>query len=458
MRQHRLVVKRFSEKDTTLPGSDPYPVLKIATEALVWVDKGSSERAAVAQAVAEDRALRKHRREALNLVIGVLTQLDTIDNCVQSALPMRALNRRQLALSRLACHIAPKNLGRSPGFEIVKALRELATGSFRQQLEYLLGVISALGPDQILDGRAEADRVAFRTHHPRWWVEYCFRLFGRSEAIRMLAAGQRPRYVRVNPLRNRGRTGLPSKLKNLQKLLKNVEATPEVFTVSDGGAMSNLAQFYSEGLFQVQDLASFLAVKAAEPSPAEKVLDICAAPGAKTGAMAQLMKNRGRIVSLDYSVPRMKSWRNEMARLGVRIADPVIEDASRPGIVGSFNLVFIDPPCSGTGILDRNPRMKWRLSPQLIERYSHLQTRILEASAKLAGPDGRILYCTCSLTLEENEMVVSGFLRCNPDFETRPILDGLGSPGMLGMRDCRRFYPHRDGTAGYFIARLERQI
>ncbi len=438
-----------------MPGSDPYPALRIAAEALVLVEKGSSERAAVSQVVAANPALREYRMEALDLVLGTLTQLDTIDSCVQTALPKRTLNRRELALSRLVCHIVLGVPGHSPRVQLVKAFRALAQGSFRPRLEYLLGVLVALDPSQIWNGRVDVDRVAFRTHHPRWWVEYCFRLFRRSEAVSLLAAGPRPRYVRVNALRNRGRTSLPSKLKSLQNLLRSVESVPEVYTLSDGGAVSNLSPFYSEGLFQVQDLASFLAVKAAEPRPGEKVLDICAAPGAKTGAMAQLMKNRGRILSLDYSVLRMKTWRNEMARLGVKIADPLVEDASRPGVVGSFDLVFVDPPCSGTGILDRNPRMKWSLSPQLVERYSHLQTRILEGSAKLAGPDGRILYCTCSLTVEENEMVVSGFLRNNPDYETRPILEGLGSPGLLGMRDCRRFYPHRERTAGYFIARLE---
>ncbi len=439
-----------------MPGSDPYPALRIATEALVLVEKGSSERAAVAQVVAASPALREHRRDALDLVLGTLTRLDTVDSCVQTALPKETLNRRELALSRLVCHIVLGLPGHSPSFEFVKAFRALAQGSFRPRLEYLLGVLSALGPNQIWNGMVDVERVAFRTHHPRWWVEYCFRLFGRSEAVKLLSASPRPRYVRVNPLLNRGRTSLPSKLKSLQNLLRTAESVPEVYTASDKGAVSNLSPFYHEGLFQVQDLASFLAVKAAEPRPGEKVLDICAAPGAKTGAMAQLMKNRGRILSLDYSLPRMRSWRNEMARLGVKIADPVVQDASRPGVVGSFDLVFVDPPCSGTGILDRNPRMKWRLSPQLVERYSHLQTRILERSAKLASPDGRILYCTCSLTVEENEMVVSGFLRDNPDYETRPILDGLGSPGLLGMGDCRRFYPHRERTAGYFIARLER--
>lgn len=100
--------------------------------------------------------------------------------------------------------------------------------------------------------------------------------------------------------------------------------------------------------------------------------------------------------------------------------------------------------------------MKWHLSPQSIDRYSNLQRRILESAAALSSEDGRILYCTCSLTVEENEHVISGFLKSHPEFETRPILEKYGSPGLMGLADCRRFYPHRDRTAGYFIARLQR--
>ena len=206
----------------------------------------------------------------------------------------------------------------------------------------------------------------------------------------------------------------------------------------------------------MQDLASFLAVTAGAPEPRETVLDLCAAPGAKTAAIAQLMKNRGEIVSVDYSPIRMKSWKREVQRLGVQIASPVIGDAAGIGLRENFDLVVVDPPCTGTGVFDRNPRMKWHLSPQSVGRYSILQRRFLDLAASMLEVDGRILYCTCSLTIEENEDVVSTFLKSHPEFETRPVLEQYGSSGLSGMTDCRRFYPHRDQTAGYFIARIER--
>src|SRR5207245_11461612 len=185
-------------------------------------------------------------------------------------------------------------------------------------------------------------------------------------------------YFRVNPLKNRGRTTLPKELGSLAERLTKVPSAQGVYIVS--GSPSAFAGFFSSGSFQMQDLASYLAIEAGSPRPEENVLDLCAAPGAKTAAIAQLMKNRGTIVSVDYSPARMKSWRREVQRLGVKIADTVISDASRLGIHDTFDLADIVPPCTGTWVFARNPRMKWHLSPESVGRYSALQQRFLDAA------------------------------------------------------------------------------
>ena len=337
---------------------------------------------------------------------------------------------------------------------IEHSLRAIAPIDLLPKLEFFLGTLPALDPIRLLSGLRDSERVALATHHPVWWVTYCFRILGRSNAIALLSSRPRPRYLRVNPLKNRGRTTLPKELGVLAERLTRVPSTPGMYIVT--GSSSAFAGFFSSGSFQMQDFASYLAIEAGSPKPGESVLDLCAAPGAKTAAIAQLMKNRGKIVSVDYSPARMKSWRREVHRLGVRIADPVISDASHLGLHDTFDLAVIDPPCTGTGVFDRNPRMKWHLSPESVGRYSILQRRFLESAVSLVGEEGRILYCTCSLTVEENEYVISSFLRSHPEFETRPILKQYGSPGLMGFTDCRRFYPHRDRTAGYFIARMQR--
>jgi len=222
---------------------------------------------------------------------------------------------------------------------------------------------------------------------------------------------------------------------------------------------SALRELLEKGLVEAQDLASFLAVEAGSPRFNNRVLDVCAAPGAKTGALGQLMNHEGEIVSIDYSARRMRDWSRMVQRLGVRTASGIVGDATRPGLRRDqiFDLILVDPPCSGSGIFDRNPGMKWHLSAQRLARYADLQYRILEQSSRFLRPDGRIVYSTCSITLEENENVISRFLSSHPEFEVRPVLEGigLGSPGLRSWSNCRRFYPHRDATAGYFIARLE---
>jgi 16S rRNA (cytosine967-C5)-methyltransferase len=425
--------------------------LRLAREALLLVSQGSSERSAVSRIASTDPQLRYEKSSALALVIDVVSRLDLLDRAVQATFPGLKFDRRSLALFHLTAHVMLVNNGNSRA-DLVWALRRISSGLEGLRLEQLLGDLVARGASGPSNDMSETEQVGLRTHNPPWWVSYCFYHFGRETGLKILSPPPRRRYIRVNPLRNRGRISLPLELRKFSDRLVEADSGTYILT----GSPSILAKHFEMGLFQVQDLASFLAVKAADPAPGDDVLDLCAAPGGKTATLAQLMKNRGRIISVDYSQDRMASWRTETERLGVRIASPLIGDASNLGLNAEFDVVIVDPPCTGTGILDRNPRMKWHLSPKLVQKFSLLQSRMLEESSKYTRPGGRVLYCTCSLTLEENELVLSTFLSAHADFEARPILENYGSPGLRGQTDCRRFYPHRDRTTGYFIARLER--
>ena len=434
--------------------SDHSIQFRLAYRALLLVSRGASERDAVQRAAALDPRSRGVKREASALVLGTVSEQDVIDILVRNVHPEEKMGMNARCLFRLTAYAMLRFGAKAQTRRIEQSLRAIAPIDLLPKLEFFLGTLPALDPIQLLSGLRDSERVALETHHPVWWVTYCFRILGRSDAIALLSSRPRPRYLRVNPLKNRGRTTLPKALGVLAERLTRVPSTPGMYIVA--GSPSAFAGFFSSGSFQMQDFASYLAIEAGSPRSGESVLDLCAAPGAKTAAIAQLMKNRGKIVSVDYSPTRMKSWRREVQRLGVRIADPVISDASHLGLHDTFDLAVIDPPCTGTGVFDRNPRMKWHLSPESVGRYSILQRSFLESAVSLVGQEGRILYCTCSLTVEENEYVISSFLRSHPEFETRPILKQYGSPGLMGFTDCRRFYPHRDRTAGYFISRMQR--
>ncbi len=434
--------------------SDLSTAAKLAYRALILVDAGSSERGAISRVVREDPNLNYSRREGIELLIKTLTRQDLLDRIINRAVHNDHLPTKTRCILRIAAQLFLESNDEESIRQTEKIARELTAPDYIRALELVFASMIAGEPVREKLGLNSSEQVGLNTHNPVWWVEYCIQLLGRAEAIRLLSARPRPRYVRVNPLKNGGRTSIPTHLRQLSAKLKKVEGEASMYILD--GQPSSFSKFFDDGILQVQDKASFLAVKASNPVPGERVLDVCAAPGGKTASLAQFMKNKGAIVSLDYSPGRMQSWKREVARLGVRIAEPILTDASNHGIRGSFDLILIDPPCTGTGILDRNPSMKWHLKSEMIQKYSRIQHDIIESVVPLLSRGGRILYCTCSLTKEENEDVVSSFLKEHPDFETRPVLEDFGTPAFGRFTDCRRLWPHRDGTAGYFVARLEK--
>ncbi len=434
-----------------MPSSDISGGLKVALQAMPLVERGAGEMPAIRKIISQNPTLRAYRDEGRDVLLGALAERDLLDRISTLALSDPEMGPLDRSLVRLAIY-AILNCAPFEMQKVMLVLRGVASGETRRRVEYLFGFLQTLEEDQMLTELSDIERTALRTHNPTWWVQYCYRVFGRTGALHLLIPTSRPRYARVNTLRNRGRRTLPPSLESLADKLEKVEGVEGIFAVS--GSLSQFAEQFETGLFQVQDLASFLAVSASNPVPGEKVLDLCAAPGAKTATLAQFMKNRGRIISVDYSLRRMADWRRETSRLRVKIGSPLVADASALSVRGLFDLVLLDPPCSGTGILDNNPRMKWRLSRKLVEKCSQLQGKILAEAASVTRPGGRILYCTCSITVEENENVVSEFLRNNPGFELVPCLSSFGSEG-IGLREARRFFPHRDKTAGYFVARIQ---
>src|SRR5712692_1979654 len=343
--------------------------MRIELEALVLVEKGMSEKTAVTKALQGFPEFRDRRDKVLEVVMEVVSKQDLLDRIVRFAVPELRLAVKELCLARLTALIAMTWPELWLG--MTSAVRDLAPPRFLDDLEYLLGCLRNFDLNWVYNGLVDAERIGLQTHHPPWWVEYCFRIFGRKEAIDILNFQGRPRYVRVNVLRNEGRNELPSRAQRLRGVLEPTEDFPGIYSLS--GKSSDLSSFHAEGLFQFQDLASWVTVQASEPKAGETVLDLCAAPGAKTAALAALMGNRGRIVSVDYSMSRMLGWRREMSRLGVEMASPVIADASDLPMICQYDAVLVDPPCSGSGIFDRNPRMKWRVGQTQLDRYSDLQ-------------------------------------------------------------------------------------
>jgi 16S rRNA (cytosine967-C5)-methyltransferase len=327
-----------------------------------------------------------------------------------------------------------------------------------REVEGILGFLLTKKIEPIMEEASETEKVSIKTFHPTWFVEYCFKLFGPNEAIAFLNGSMKapPNYIRINTLK-------APEDQTLQKLeeegveLEKTAPLNYIYKVLSTKKPLNALPSYAQGLFYVQDKASCFATQAAAPKPGNTVFDICAAPGAKTTFISQLMQNEGSITSVDFSSKRMKTWKKETNRMGTKNAEPLVADVSvSVPLIGEADLVVLDPPCTSTGVFAKQPSAKWRLSPNSIRNMSELQWQMINNCAEKVKPGGYLAYSTCSVTLEENEGIVERFLKEHPDFSLVDIEPKIGNPGLLGLTKCQRLYPQQHQSNGFFMAKLQK--
>lgn len=342
---------------------------------------------------------------------------------------------------------------------IAKLGRAILGWESLREVEPILGFLLTSKIEPIINEAKDEEKVALQTFHPTWFVKYCFDLLGRQEAIAFLEGNMKPpeNCIRLNTLRG-SQEELLQKLETQGVTLEKAEPLKHAYKVVSSRTPLTRTDSFRLGDFYIQDKASCFAAEAADPKPDMTVLDICAAPGAKTTYLAQLMQNKGQIYSVDYSKRRMRVWRQEVGRMWVNIAQPVIANACSPL---PFNLeadvVVLDPPCTSTGVFAKLPAAKWRLTPKSIEKMIEIQWQMINNCAEKVSKGGVLVYSTCSITVEENEMIIERFLKGHPEFSLIEITPKMGLPGLRGLEKCQRLYPHIHHSNGFFIAKLQKQ-
>ena len=162
-----------------------------------------------------------------------------------------------------------------------------------------------------------------------------------------------------------------------------------------------------------------------DPRPGERILDLCAGAGGKTGHLAQLMNNQGNILAVDLHPKKIKALMENAGRLGFNIIQGLTGDGLKEDLFSKtapiFDRILIDAPCSGWGVMGRNPDLKWRIGPEDGTRLAHRQNKFLQNGAGWLKPKGVLVYCTCTLNREENQEVIQNFLRKNPEFSLENV-------------------------------------
>jgi 16S rRNA (cytosine967-C5)-methyltransferase len=296
---------------------------------------------------------------------------------------------------------------------------------------------------------------------PAWLAERFLQRYGPEEAAALERALNEvpPRTVRANPRR----VSRQQLLEELRTRFPNAVAcrfAPEGVVLGRRGDPGRDPAFL-EGRCTVQDEASQLVVTLLDPRPGERVLDACAAPGAKATAIAERVGETGRVLALDRNARRLGLLRRDARRLGLGNVRAAVRDAAEPlgelAAEGPFDRVLVDAPCSGIGAVRRNPDARWRVRPGDVARLAEAQATLLRRAAEAVRPGGSLVYSTCTLLEEENEAVVGAFLAERPEFRTaaRESLPAAVAP-LVGDDGFMRCLPHRHDTDGFFAARLER--
>lgn len=444
---------------------------RLALEVLVELDdrRRTLDHVLETRQTAMNRMARRDRALAHALIYGVLRWRLRLDAIIAACLtaPGRRMppdihNILRLGVYQLCA------MDRIPASAAVHTAVELARTSGKPKLSGFINAVlrqaQRSGLNALADDRpgGPADRLSMDHAMPLWMAERWIARYGTEESVALCQAmnTEAPLVGRANTLRT-SRQDLLNALQAEGIDARPTERAPEGIRLCGlDGPVGGLAAV-AGGDMRIQDEGAQLISYMLSPSPGEIVLDACAGRGGKTAHMAQLMADRGRILALDAAVDRLAVLQRDMADQGITCvaARQVDLDEGVPALPpGTFDRVMLDAPCSGMGVIRRNPDTKWARRPDDLARYAARQRRFLSHLAPLVKPSGVLVYAVCSLEPEENDEVVTDFLNRHPAFSLHRPPDATGTP-LAGMLDASGFFrstPHRHGMDGFFAATLVR--
>lgn len=398
---------------------------------------------------------RRDRAFVMEIVYGVLRFRDTIDWILRHFLknPERleafTVNNLRAAVYQIYFMRVPDWAVLNESVELEKdngkhALVNAVLRNVLRQKESITLPVSS--------GDYSAD-ISINTSHPKWLIKRWIKRFGEEETQSIAEANNKipPFTIRVNTLKT-------TREKFITMLSeKGIMSSPAVFS-PEGITLRNISYddiSFAKGLFFVQDEASQLITHLLDPKPGEKVLDACAAPGGKTTHIAQFMHDNGEITAVEKDPSRISMLKENLMDLDIKSVRIINSSLFELKDNEDFDKILVDAPCSATGVIRRNPDIKYKHKAKDLAQYSSKQKELLLSASKHLRKNGMLVYSVCSTEPEEGEDVINEFLKTAHDFsiidEDVSLLDRFMNRGFF------RTYPHKHNLDGFFGVKLCRK-
>ena len=286
----------------------------------------------------------------------------------------------------------------------------------------------------------------FRESVPDWIDELGVKELGEAKWTKELAMQNKQADVilRVNTLKT-SKSDLKLKLESEGIETLEIKGYPYALQLKERANVFTTEAF-KDGWFEVQDASSQLVAEFLDVKPGMKVVDCCAGAGGKTLHLSALMENKGSVVAMDIYESKLKKLKIRAKRDGAHNIEMKVIDSTKPikKLHGKADRLLIDAPCSGLGVLRRNPDSKWKLEPEFIDRIRKTQQEVLQQYSKMVKPSGKMVYATCSVLTSENETQIKTFLKSESGADFTFLKD-------------KKILAHETGYDGFYMALLERK-
>lgn len=410
--------------------------------------------------IALDEELRKNKKLLKEKDIGLISEIVygtttwklTIDTIIKkySKLKIEKLSIWILNILRMGIYQIvfldkiPKSAAVNESVNLAKRYGHPASANF---VNAILRKIEKKDFEEMSQIKEPIQRIMLTTSTPKWIIEELLKEKAMQDVEEICKnSNQKPSLsIRVNTLKTT-KENLIKELKKLQIEVK--QGILEDFLIVEKVKQIENLEIFKQGWCTIQDESAGLAALVLEPREGERILDACSAPGGKTSYLAQLMKNKGMIEAWDIHPHRTKLVEETAKRLGIQIIQTKVKDATlKENNIEKFDKILLDVPCLGTGVIRKKPDIKWKHDKTEIEEITKIQKTILQNCSEYLKEGGELVYSTCSILQEENENIISDFLKKNKNFKIMPI----------PMNEKNTFYQYRE-NAGYFKVYPNKEI